>query len=188
MAMANIGGGAIVIGMDKDGPDRWSPKGVSEEVDLSYQQDQVLQYVNERAQPPVHLSAFHVSHRGRRFVVIQVAGFTDLPVVCSKPVNKDLCQGAMYVRRQEEVPSEATQDGGELRDGALYSRSMGKYETAEVRGQSEMREILNRAIDAGIRRQLAPFEPFLEAMWAWMGSISPALSDEQRFEEQRDRP
>jgi predicted HTH transcriptional regulator len=102
IAMANIGGGATVIGMDKDGPDRWRPNGVSEDVDLSYQQDEILQYVNERAQPPVQLSVYHVSHGGRRFVIIQIAGFTDLPIVCSKGVGKELRRSAMYVRRHDE--------------------------------------------------------------------------------------
>ncbi|MGH2587758.1 MAG: AlbA family DNA-binding domain-containing protein, partial [Dehalococcoidia bacterium] len=59
MGMANIGGGAIVIGVDQMGPDLWEPNGADESVDASFQQDRVQQYVNRRADPFVELTVYH---------------------------------------------------------------------------------------------------------------------------------
>src|SRR5205085_5313113 len=54
MAMANIGGGAIVIGMDEDKTtDTWMPNGVSAAVAATYRQDDVQRYMNQRAHPYV---------------------------------------------------------------------------------------------------------------------------------------
>jgi predicted HTH transcriptional regulator len=74
MAMANIGGGAIVIGMDQVGPDEWEPNGVEESIATSYQQDRVQRYVNQRADPFVELTVYHHHQDGRHFVIIDVAG------------------------------------------------------------------------------------------------------------------
>src|SRR5215210_976755 len=64
MAMANIGGGAIVVGMDQTGPDSWEPNGIDEATDRTYQQDRVQQYVNRRASPYVELVVHHFSLEG----------------------------------------------------------------------------------------------------------------------------
>ena len=56
MAMANIGGGAIVIGMDEVTRDHWEANGVVAEVAASYTQDAVQQYINQRADPYVTIT------------------------------------------------------------------------------------------------------------------------------------
>ncbi|MGI8549232.1 MAG: ATP-binding protein [Dehalococcoidia bacterium] len=137
MAMANIGGGAIVIGMDQVGSDTWEANGVSLEVDRSYEQDQVQQYINGRADPYVKLAVLHLQLENQRFVVIQVEGFDELPVVCTTPAS------------------------GVLRQGAIYTRSYAKNATVEIQSQSEMRELLDRAIEVGVRKRLRPFDEIL---------------------------
>lgn len=122
MAMANIGGGSIVIGMDQIGPDEWVANGVAAQVDTSYEQDRVQQYVNRRADPFVEMFVSHITVDQRPFVIIQISGFDELPVVCTDPVERILRQAAIYTRPRE------------------------KHETAEIRSQSEMRELLDRAI------------------------------------------
>ena len=126
MAMANIpDGGFLILGVESDG----SPQGMVHEDFLSFDQDAVQELVNEYADPYVELtvSADHLESYGD-FVVVQVQQFTDLPVVCKKT-------GAEHLRR-----------------GALYTRSRRKHETAEVGSQTEMREILDRAVDGQVRR------------------------------------
>lgn len=126
MGMANIpDGGFIIVGVERDG----TPNGMPEGDFASFEQDPVQEFVNEFADPYVELTvkADHLDGYGN-FVVIQVQQFGELPVVCKKT-------GA---------------DG--LRRGAIYTRSRRKHETAEVGSQSEMREILNRAVDAQIMR------------------------------------
>jgi len=156
MAMANIGGGSIVIGMDEGDTDRWDPNGVSPEVDAGYQQDDVQVYVNGRADPFVELAVRHVDWEGRRFVIIQISGFRELPVVC-------------------------TRNGTHLREAAIYTRPFAKHETAEIRTQSEMRELLDRAIAVGVEQRLQPIVAALRAVVA----VQPQSTDAERFEQQR---
>lgn len=163
MAMANIGGGAIVLGMRQIGPDVWEPVGVSEEVDASYRQDDVQSWVNERADPYVEFIINHIEYNGMRFVIIEVAGFEDLPVVCAKPggTNRPI-----------------------LRQGAIYTRPRRKHETTEIQSQTEMRELLDIAIERGVQRRLKT------VLDAWAQALSRAVpappTDEQLFERQRE--
>jgi hypothetical protein len=157
MAMANVGGGAIVVGMDQIGPDEWQPNGVEEAVARTYQQDRIQQYVNRRADPYVELTVYHVLHNGLRFVIIEVVGFRELPVVC-------------------------TGGSGALRQGAIYTRSHEKHETRVVQSEPEMREILDRAIDAGVQKWLRPVFAAMRAAGPTSGS---APTDEELFRAQR---
>lgn len=158
MGMANIGGGTIVLGMDQIGSDEWAPNGVPAEVDRTYQQDEVQQFVNQQADPYVQLVLRHIDYEGQRFVIIQVDGFDELPVVCK--------QG----------------DGRHLRAGAVYTRSFSKHETVEIRAQSEMRELLDRAIEVGVQKRL---RPFIATFGDAFGGVAPEDVDARRFEEQR---
>lgn len=161
MAMANIGGGVIVIGMDEVAPDQWQANGVTTEVGQSYRQDDVQQFVNQHADPFVELALRHIDVDGRRFAIIQVSGFRESPVICLRG------------------------DGQHLRPAAVYTRSFTKHETIEVQGPSEMRELLDRAIEAGVERRL---RPIMQAFQETLGGMSPQDVDVRRFEEQRGGP
>lgn len=158
MAMANIRGGAIVIGMDQVGPDQWEPNGVPDEADASYKQDQVQQWVNRRADPYVELAVRHIEFEGKGFVIIEISGFDELPVVCTTSVGKD------------------------LRQGAVYTRSRSKNETVTIQSQLEMRELLDRAISVGVQRRL---EPVFAALRAAGLMAAPDEADRLRFEQQQ---
>jgi hypothetical protein len=73
-------------------------------------------------------------------------------------------------------------DGRELRAAAVYTRSFTKHETIEVQGPAEMRELLDRAIEAGVERRL---RPFMQAFRETFGGLSPQDLDAGRFEQQR---
>jgi len=90
-------------------------------------------------------------------VAITVHEFEEVPVICRRSYN----HGAKTI----------------LRDGALYVRGRGKPESIEVPSQTEMRELLNAAVDKGIRSFLAradrvglgaarPIEPDAAARYA----------------------
>jgi len=154
MAMANLpDGGVIVIGVEKRG-EACEAVGMEQGHIESFRQDDVMQYVNEKyADPYVELTVTSVSKDNKSFLVIQVQAFAQLPVICK-------------------------QDGLEnLKRGALFTRSRAKCETVQVRSQTEMREILDVAVDKEIRRLrsrgLLPFP------------ASPSKDDRQAFEQQR---
>ncbi len=66
-----------------------------------------------------------------------------------------------------------------LREGARYVRRRGKPETSEIPTQSEMRELLDLAIEKGVRRFIAR----ARAVGLVLGGSEPPR-DEERFAEQ----
>ena len=155
MAMANLpDGGVIVVGVEKKG-EFHKPLGMIQEDIESFKQDDVMQYINEKyADPYIELSMRLVGKDNNYFVVIQINEFAELPIICKR-------------------------DGLEnLKKGALYTRSRMKYETVQVRSQTEMREIINLAVDKEIRR--------LHSRGLLQSSYSSSRDDKQAFEKQRE--
>lgn len=157
MAMSNIpDGGAVVIGVEELGG-FFQEEGMDDGDFRSFSQDDVMAHVNEFADPYVEVTVSPVEltdGSDKRFVVIQVREFEQLPVVCKK-------EGMERLRR-----------------GALFTRSRRKYETAEVGSQSEMREILDLAVDKEIRR--------LRQRGILLSGLEVSIEDRDRaaFEEQ----
>lgn len=161
MAMANIGGGAIVIGMSEmKETNTWEPEGISDAVDATFQQDEISRWMDHRADPYVRLSIYHIVVDGRRFVVIDVAGFDELPVVCTSGTG--LPQG--------------------LRPGAIYTRPFEMRATREVQSSEEMRQILDLAIERGVKRWLRPFEDLLRGIQVTSGVAPTQTNEEQQFQ------
>lgn len=157
MAMANIGGGAIVVGMGEDKSNKtWRANGVAGDVADGFKQDDVQQYVNGRADPYVWLVVRDLSIDSRRFILIDVAGFDEIPVVCSRNGDNILFAGQ------------------------VYTRPFAKHATAAIDTQSEMRELLDRAIDIGIRKRL---RSIIEGFRVAVIGTEPTAA--QRFSEQR---
>jgi len=126
MAMANISdGGYIVIGVNKNG-ELYEPYGVQELHLASFKQDDVMAWVNEYADPYVELIVTFANRVKKSFVIIKIMEFDQLPVVCKK-------------------------DGQALKRGDVFTRNRRKIETTRVGSQTEMRGILELAVDKGIR-------------------------------------
>ncbi len=154
MAMANISdGGYIVFGVKKNG-EVYVPEGMQEDHADSFKQDDVMEWVNKYADPYVELIVSPAERKGKPFVVIQVLEFDQLPVICKKP-------------------------GESVKRGDVFTRSRRKYETALVGSQTEMREILDLAVDKEIRRLRS------RGLITSIEIVSPTEADRQAFERQR---
>lgn len=136
LAMANtIDGGIIVIGMRKEG-ESYVAEGVEPDHLVSFKQDDITTYVNERTSSPVELSLSPYVHEDKTFLLIQVSEFAEFPIICTR-------DGHSADNRQQL-----------LRRGALYIRSRRRVESAEVSSEAEMREVLRRAIDKGLQQEI----------------------------------
>jgi predicted HTH transcriptional regulator len=154
MAMANIpDGGTIIIGMEKEG-ELYFVRGMEVEDARSFQQDDVMEHVNEWADPYTELTVTLLHKDAKELACIQVREFEQLPVVCKK-------EGMEGLKR-----------------GAFYTRSRRKYETAQVGSQSEMREILDLAVDKEIRRLRA------RGLIHEVQLMAPSEADRKAFDEQ----
>jgi predicted HTH transcriptional regulator len=140
LGMANHrGGGLILIGVDEAAAHQLIPTGLTDEQRDSWNYDDVAAGFAAAADPRLAFDHEVVSYQGKEFVVLTVHEFDTIPVLCR----------AYFKSR----------DGSQtLRNGALYVRSRGKPETSEVPTQTEMREVLDLAIDKGLQAFLARVE------------------------------
>jgi predicted HTH transcriptional regulator len=155
MAMANIpDGGVMIFGVDEISHRYFEPRGMNTNDANSFTQDDISDYVNGYADPFVELTVERVDYDGKLFVVIQIREFDELPVVCKK-------------------------DGQDLVRGAIYTRPRHKFESVPVPSQTEMREILEMAIDRRIRKHREDW-----FRWGLFATPTPEDLDAQKFEEQ----
>lgn len=165
LAMVNLrDGGFLVLGVE---PEQHNPVGMSKDDFDSFSQDDISQHISEYADPFVEVTlnkicieSNHPDEKiaGNKYIVIQVREFEELPVICKK-------------------------DGVEnLNEGEIYIRTRRKYESAKVPSQTEMREILDLAVDKAIRK----FRGKLSILG--MEKLSPKDEKEEsenKFKEQR---
>lgn len=132
LAMSNIrDGGIIIIGIEKTG----QILGLSKEQLETYDTDVMIDFVNKYASPSIALDI--VAHKyqienisERVLLIIQIREFEELPIICKKG-NSD-----------------------ELKQAGIYFRPIGKPESRLIREESEMRELLEIAVEKKMRKWL----------------------------------
>jgi predicted HTH transcriptional regulator len=128
LGMANIrDGGWIVIGKEEQSDGAFYAAGMSQSDYESYDPDSVKDFVKEYADPNVNVSVLKTEHEQKNFVLVQIEEFENIPVICK--------------RAYDDV----------LHRGRIYTRSRGKPETIEVPSQTEMREIIDMAVEKQTR-------------------------------------
>lgn len=122
-------GGLIVIGV---GSNNLEPIGLSpEELNTWSNYDDVSASINEYASPSARFDIEIVEISRKFFIVLYVYEFADIPILCTKDYN---------------VAKSTV-----LRRGGCYVRARHKPETSEIPSEEEMRELLNLAIDKGVK-------------------------------------
>lgn len=135
LALANLrDGGWIVIGVRQGQGGRLIADGMTDEHLESYNVDTVHGQLASFAVPALSLRAELLEHERKRFFVIEVDQFRDVPVIAAKgsPDN--------------------TRNG--VRKGRIYARPLGVASTA-VADAEDLREILDLAIQIGVSRFVA---------------------------------
>jgi predicted HTH transcriptional regulator len=133
LGMANRrDGGFVILGVDADSLE---PIGFEDdEVKTWLNYDELAARVNEFASPSVSFDLEVLSSRDRKVIIIHVQEFEDIPI---------LCQRDFHAKGKRDLI---------LRRGACYVRSRHKPETSEIPSEEEMRELLELAIDKGVRK------------------------------------
>ncbi len=130
LAMSNIrDGGIIIIGAKKNDNDTYEPVGLHPDHKDTYNSDHVADFVSNYADPYVKFAIEPIECENKNFIIIHVEEFEEVPVICKKDWT-----------------------GFDLRHGGVYVRSRRKPESIEVRDESEMREIIEMAVEKSIRR------------------------------------
>ena len=123
------------------GDGRLSPEELDERLELALSArtyDELAASVNEYASPSVSFDLQVKIFQERKFIIIRVHEFAEIPILC----------------RKEYHPTNIKKAAPILRRGACYVRSRHKPETSEIPSEEEMRELLELAIDKGVRRFL----------------------------------
>jgi predicted HTH transcriptional regulator len=133
LGMANIASpGRVIVGVSNEEPHL---VGLSSDQLSGWNFDNLADQLSKYAEPSVQFDLSRVPGvNGRHFVVIAVQPFNLAPVIC----KRDYTYGSSTI----------------LRRGALYIRPRGKPETTEIASFEDMQELLQYAIDQGVRREL----------------------------------
>jgi predicted HTH transcriptional regulator len=128
-------GGDVIIGVD---PKTLEPVGLEEDQADTWGYDVLATAVNEYASPSVSFDFERKLYLGHTLVIIEVHEFAEIPILCGKDYGSTNVKGATPI----------------LRRGACYVRSRHKPETSEIPSWEEMRELLELAIEKGVRKFL----------------------------------
>lgn len=121
LAMSNLeGGGRIVIGVDTGDNGGHILAGMDRGASRTFREDEVSEFVNKYADPPVQIHVQQVSQGERHFVVIDVPEFDHQPILCKKDLDKEgkkhLESGRLYYRPKGGVKSTSRLAHQDLRD------------------------------------------------------------------------
>lgn len=131
IGLSNIrDGGLLVLGVEESGG-ALKANGVTAPDRASWDPDSTGDSLARCMDPPADFTVLQETHMGTDFVVLEVREFRDVPLICTRDYE------------------------GTLREGACYVRTRRKPETAEIPTHAEMREVLDLAIEKGVRRFVA---------------------------------
>lgn len=130
IAMANSGGGKLVVGIREDRPGIFVQAGLSEAHLEALEPSRLNRALQDFLDPPLSVGSRTVRDKGKAFCII------DVP-----PAGESI----VLARREN--------DRANLRQGRVYARTSA-VESAEVRTSAELRSIIERIIAARIQREV----------------------------------
>lgn len=134
-------GGYVFIGVDEVA-NKPVPSGVSTPDLTGWNHDDVSAGVAPYVIPNINFELQTMSYDKKDFIIIYVHEFEDIPVVCRKEYQDS---GSSSTGKKNTLI---------LKVGACYIRSRTKPETVDIQTEADMRDILDLAIDKGVRRFL----------------------------------
>lgn len=153
----NRDGGIIIVGIDENGEGKLQLTGLSPEHLKTWGFDALSDSFAEYADPTIQFDIEIVGYESNNFLVIHIQEFTDTPIICKKSYPDVLRAGACYVRPRR------------------------KPETTEPPSHADMQDLLNLAIEKGIRRFMS------QARAAGLDTSGERLiTDKTRFDNQID--
>jgi predicted HTH transcriptional regulator len=155
LGMANQqDGGVVVIGVDEGTNRPPTVTGLSDEDLATWNHDHLSESLAQYADPFVSFELDRIHIGGHTVVVISVAEFEDVPILCKRNF------------------------ASVLRDGACYVRSRRKVETVDVPTHADMRQLLELATNKAIRKFL------MRAQRVGMAAERAAATDAEQYDQQ----
>lgn len=163
LAFANSrDGGVIVIGK-QEAAGKFVLTGLTTDQAESFETTKLATWVNNRCAPPVGVVCYRVPHDGTEFVVLTVAEFHDVPVICTK---------------QFELPGKPAKVL--LRNGAIYVRTA-NAESAPLSSIEDLRALIGLATTKRADQMLTMFQAMMKGH-----PLLEAKPEEELFQSERD--
>lgn len=157
-------GGVVVIGVDFRALD---PVGLESDQLDTWGYDNVSTSVNQYANPSVSFELGTNLLTGKKLVVMEADEFANIPILCARDAHPPNVKSTLILRRE-----------------ACYVRSRHKPETSEIPSEEEMRDLLELAIDKGVKKFAARAEN--TGMFPRRQTPHPLPSDEDLFKKQME--
>lgn len=130
LGMSNrSGGGLVIVGIGDDHINIW-PTGIPADQLQTWRFDRLADIVAVYADPTARFEMQVLDYDSKRFVILEVAEFDDVPVLCRRSY------------------------GDTLHEGTLYVRSRRKPETVSVRSVQDLRDVIELALKNHLARYL----------------------------------
>ena len=158
-------GGAVIIGATES-RGAFDAVGLSDDEANTWIPDNLRDAVAAYGDPPAEIQIERKVWQSKAFIAIVVAEFRDYPIICKRD----------------------GQDGNNkkiLRNGACYVRTRRKPETVELPNQTEMRDLLELAIQKRLREHVALMVSAGVLHFSPAGEIAPA--DDKLYDDEAAR-
>ncbi len=189
LAMANSGGGLIVIGV-RDPSTDYSLEGLSVEQAKSFETTRVNRFINNYADPPLNILVHRRDYQGKTFIVLEIPAFPDTPHVCQKDYPGTLVANTLYVRtdNNESAPIRSSSDFRKLIERAVRNRAdqlLSSFHAILTHGQLPVQQTdldnYERQIEHAARR-LSDLNPHREKAYAYrITAFFPNRFERARF-------
>ena len=124
IAMANSGGGRIIVGVRESAPGSFAPVGIPEDDLAAFEPSRLNRALRDYLDPPFSVGVKQVRDGGRAFAILEVPPGREMIILAARE-----------------------NDRAGLRRGRVYVRTS-SVESAEVRDSNELRALLERVIAA----------------------------------------
>jgi hypothetical protein len=160
LALANSrDGGVLVLGKSEPEKGKFEYNGLSPEQAASFDATKVATWVNNHSAPPIDVVCHHHERQGKTFVVITVAEFSDIPVICTREF---VLQGRRPI----------------LKKGCIYVRTA-NVESAPLSSSDELRSLIGIATSKRRDEMLTALNNMLKGR-----PLLPAKSSEESYQEE----
>ncbi|MFH1674249.1 MAG: RNA-binding domain-containing protein [Pseudomonadota bacterium] len=120
IAMANIGGGTIVVGVAEESPGKFIDVGVESELLSYFEVSRLNRSLRSYLDPPVSVRVRHIRDAGKAFIILDVPSAEEVPLLAARSNERAF-----------------------LYTGRLYMRNTA-CEISEVKSSIELRSLLDR--------------------------------------------
>lgn len=154
-------GGVLVIGKSETDAGDFDLTGLTDGQAESFETTKVARWVNNRFAPPMNIVCHQHQHDGKRFVVITIEEFQDIPVLCTKSFQDPANPKKLI-----------------LRERTLYVRNS-NAESAPLESVDELRSLIGLATSKRANEMLVTFEAMLKGR-----PLLSQQSDEEQFRDE----